>query len=41
VLGMPEVWYPCAHLPVGYPVLGGHGSIRRRSIDQMVRYNQW
>jgi nitroreductase len=41
VLGMPEDWYPCAHIPVGYPVLGGHGSIRRRSIDQMVRYNQW
>lgn len=38
---MPEDWYSCAHIPVGYPVLGGHGSIRRRSIDQMVRYNQW
>ncbi|NCF77238.1 MAG: oxidoreductase [Proteobacteria bacterium] len=41
LLGMPEDWYPCAHIPVGYPVLGGHGSIRRRALDQMVRYNQW
>jgi nitroreductase len=41
LLGIPEDWYPCAHIPVGYPVLGGHGSIRRRSIDQMVRYNHW
>ena len=41
LLGIPEDWYPCAHIPVGYPVLGGHGSIRRRSMDQMVRYNQW
>ena len=41
LLGIPEDWYPCAHIPVGYPVLGGHGSIRRRALDQMVRYNQW
>ena len=41
LLGIPEDWYPWAHIPVGYPVLGGHGSIRRRSIDQMVRYNHW
>ena len=41
LLGIPEDWYPCAHVPVGYPVLGGHGSIRRRALDQMVRYNQW
>lgn len=41
LLGMPQDWYPCAHIPVGYPVLGGHGSIRRRAVDQMVRYNQW
>lgn len=38
---IPQDWYPCAHIPVGYPVLGGHGSIRRRSPNQMVRYNQW
>ena len=36
LLGIPEDWYPCAHIPVGYPVLGGHGSIRRRALDQMV-----
>ena len=41
LLGIPEDWYPCAHVPVGYPVLGGHGSIRRRALGQMVRYNQW
>jgi nitroreductase len=41
LLGMPEDWYTCAHIPVGYPILGGHGSIRRRGVEQMVRYNQW
>jgi hypothetical protein len=38
---MPEDWYTCAHVPVGYPVLGGHGSINRRGIDEMVSFNSW
>ena len=41
LLDIPEDWYPCAHIPVGYPMPGGHGSIHRLSIDQMVRYNAW
>ena len=41
LLDIPEDWYTCAHIPIGHPVLGGHGSIRRRSVDQMVRYNRW
>ncbi|MAR28745.1 MAG: oxidoreductase [Gammaproteobacteria bacterium] len=41
LLGIPEDWYTCAHIPVGHSVLGGHGSIRRRSVDQMVRFNRW
>ncbi len=34
-------WYTCAHVPVGYTVMGKHGSINRRGIDQMVSYNSW
>ena len=41
LLGIPEDWYTCAHVPVGYPVLGGHGSINRRGIDEMVSFNSW
>jgi len=41
MLGMPDDWYTCAHIPVGYPVLGGHGSISRRGVEQMVYHNGW
>lgn len=39
LLEMPDDWYTCAHIPVGYPVLGGHGPIRRNSIETMVSFN--
>lgn len=41
LLNMPEDWYTCAHIPVGYPVRGGHGPIRRYGIDKMVHRNEW
>ena len=41
LLKLPEDWHTCAHIPVGYPVLGGHGKIRRRPVDKMVRFNEW
>ena len=36
LLGIPEGWYTCAHVPIGYPVLGGHGPISRQGVEQMV-----
>ncbi len=36
LLGIPEDWYTCAHVPMGYPVGGGHGPISRRPVAQMV-----
>lgn len=41
LLGIPDDWYTCAHIPVGRPVRGGHGSIRRYDIDKMVSWNTW
>jgi hypothetical protein len=41
ILEMPEDWYTCAHVPVGYPVLGGHGSINRKPLDTMMSENTW
>jgi hypothetical protein len=41
LLGIPKDWFTCAHVPVGYPVLGGHGAISRNSLDQMVSFNRW
>jgi len=36
LLDIPENWFTCAHIPIGYPVLKGHGPIRRRPVDKMV-----
>ena len=41
MLCLPDDWYTCAHVPVGYPVKGGHGSISRNGLDKMVAYNTW
>jgi len=36
LLRLPDGWFTCAHVPIGYPVLGGHGPIHRRPLDKMV-----
>jgi nitroreductase len=36
LLALPDGWYTCAHVPIGYPVLGGHGRITRKPLDKMV-----
>lgn len=41
LLGIPDGWYTCAHVPIGYPVGGGHGPISRRPLNSMVHYNSW
>ena len=41
LLGLPEGWYTCAHVPVGYPVKGGHGPISRNNLEKMVSFNEW
>ncbi len=41
ILKIPDDWYTCAHVPVGYPVLGGHGPINRRSVNEMVSFNSF
>ena len=43
LLEIPEDWFTCAHVPLGYPVLGGHGSISRRPLEQKAyldKFNQ-
>ncbi len=41
LLDIPEEWHTAAHVPLGYPVLGGHGPISRRSIDTMVHWDSF
>ena len=36
LLNIPEDWHTAAFVPLGYPVLGGHGPISRRPITKMV-----
>lgn len=41
LLGMPDDWFTCAHVPIGYPVAKGYGSIRRRPVEEMVYTDRW
>ncbi len=41
LLDIPEGWGTCAHIPVGYPVLKGHGPISRRPVDKLVYRDRW
>ncbi|MDP6376366.1 MAG: nitroreductase family protein [Pseudomonadales bacterium] len=41
LLELPDGWYTCAHVPIGYPVGGGYGAISRRSVDEMVFEDAW
>lgn len=41
LLGIPEDWYTCAAVPIGYPELGGHGPINRRPVSSMAYENDW
>ena len=36
LLEIPDDWYTCAHVPLGYPVLGGHGHLARKSLGKMA-----
>ena len=41
LLAIPDDWGTCAHIPIGYPVLKGHGSITRRPIEKLVFQDTW
>ncbi len=41
ILGIPDDWHTAAHVPLGYPVLGGHGPISRRPVEKMVSFDSF
>ena len=41
LLEIPEDWHTAAYVPLGYPVLGGHGPISRRDLQAMVSYDRF
>ena len=36
VLEIPDPWGTAAAIPMGYPIRGGHGAIRRRGVSELV-----
>ena len=41
LLGIPDGWYTCAFLPIGYPQLRGHGPISRRPVEKLAFVDSW
>ena len=41
LLSIPEGWYTAAHIPLGYPIRGGHGPIARMSIGELSYTDTW
>ncbi len=41
LLEIPDPWYTAAAVPLGYPIGGGHGPIRRRPPEQMAYADSW
>jgi nitroreductase len=41
LLEIPAEWGTCAAIPIGYPVLGGHGPLSRRSVEKLVYSERW
>ena len=41
ILNIPEPWGTAAAVPIGYPILGGHGPISRRSVKELAFTDSW
>ena len=41
LLGIPDGWYTYAHVPIGYPVGGGHGPISRKPLEEMLSWDRF
>ena len=41
LLNIPDPWYTCAFMPIGYPVGKGHGPITRRPVAKLAYLDGW
>lgn len=41
LLDIPAPWATAAAIPIGYPVRGGHGPIRRRPVEKLAYADTW
>jgi nitroreductase len=41
LLSIPDPWGTAAAIPIGYPLLGGHGPISRRPVEKLTFSDDW
>jgi nitroreductase len=41
LLGIPDGWATCAHLPLGYPAGRGHGPLERKPVERVAFLDHW
>ena len=41
LLGIPSPWGTAAAIPIGYPMLRGHGPITRRPVEELAFLDSW
>jgi len=41
LLNIPQPWGTAAAIPIGYPMLRGHGPITRRSVEELTFTDTW
>lgn len=41
ILGIPDDWYTCAHIPMGYAVGKGYGPTRRKPLEDLFFEDHW
>jgi nitroreductase len=41
LLKIPDGWYTCAAIPIGYPVGRGHGPLIRRPLEELAYLDAW
>ena len=41
LLGIPERWATCAHVPIGYPEGKGHGPLARTPVERVSFLDHW
>jgi nitroreductase len=41
LLAIPSPWGTAAAIPIGYPILRGHGPITRRPVEEMAFLDSW
>ena len=41
LLGIPDGWATCAHIPIGFPAGTGHGPLHRQPVEKIAFLDGW